>query len=337
MARPFLQPEAVLRALKKGELAPFYLFCGPDEFRMEKLLDQIREIFIPESSRDFNLEIFYGEKGTDPGDIVARAMSLPFMARNRLIIVRRIEEFQADQLVKFLPYLEKPVESTCLIFISSKTDFRIKFFIRIRASGLAVNFFELKETEVLPWIKHTANNLGLKIDAPACRYLFQVVGNRPRDLHVELEKLYLRYGEEISVGFNQVKELIVHSRIYTVFQLMNAISLKNSAESLNILNRFLEEEDIRNAPFQVIGMLNRQIKLIWNTKSVLKKGGGRSDVAKKLGPSGYFAKDFIDQSKQWSEEDLATGLNLLYQADGFLKTGSRPKPVMENLVLLLCL
>ncbi|MBW1769346.1 MAG: DNA polymerase III subunit delta [Deltaproteobacteria bacterium] len=328
-------PEAVLKSLEKGRLDPFYLFYGPGEFRLEKVMEKIREVFIPESARDLNLEIFYGDKKTNPAEIISHALSLPFMAQNRLIIVRRTEGFNLDQLEYFLPYFEKPSESTCLIFIASKTDFRKNFFKRIKFLGRAVNFLELKERQVVPWIKRTAEELGLKIDNQASLYLHQIVGNRLRDLHAELEKLHLSYGE-MTIGINQVKELAIHSRIYTIFELMNAVSVKNCAESLGVLNRFLQEEDKRDAPLRIIGMLNRQIRLLWYTKSILAKGGRVQDVAKKLGSARFSAGDFVKQSKHWSVEELERGLNLLYRAEGLLKSDSRPIPVMENLILSLC-
>ncbi|MDP6180479.1 MAG: hypothetical protein QGG48_11355, partial [Desulfatiglandales bacterium] len=133
-----LLPEDVLKSLERGQLAPVYLFYGPGEFWLEKVLDRIRENLIPESARDFNLEIFYGDEA-DPLDIINRARSVPFMARNRLMIVRRTEKFGTTALERLLPYFEEPVESTCLIFITSKTDFKKKFYSRIRTSGRAVN------------------------------------------------------------------------------------------------------------------------------------------------------------------------------------------------------
>ena len=129
MARD-LQPDDVLKSLEKSQLDPFYLFFGPSEFRLEKVLDRIREDFIPESVRDFNLELCYGGE-IDPAEIINRAQTLPFMAQNRLIIVRRIEEFSPGQLDTFLPYLEDPAPSTCLIFISSRTDFKRKFYKKL--------------------------------------------------------------------------------------------------------------------------------------------------------------------------------------------------------------
>jgi DNA polymerase-3 subunit delta len=133
------RPESIVKSLEKGQLAPFYLFYGPGEFRAEKLLEKIKASFIPESVRDLNLEFFYGGE-TAPEKVVEKALSMPFMAKSRLIIVRRVEEFTKEQLEKFLPYLEKPSESTCVIFLSQQTDFKKGFYKAIKAAGLAVKF-----------------------------------------------------------------------------------------------------------------------------------------------------------------------------------------------------
>ena len=135
-----LTPEDILKSLERGQLGPFYLFYGPGEFRLEKVLDKIRNDFVPASLKDLNLEIFYGGEKTDPAEIMNRARSLPFLAGSRLTIIRRTESFSTDELETFLPYLEKPAETTCLIFIASKTDFRKNFYKRIRELGRAVNF-----------------------------------------------------------------------------------------------------------------------------------------------------------------------------------------------------
>ena len=76
-----LWPEDVLKALKNGRLEPCYLFYGPGEFRLEKVLDTIRNTFIPEGARDLNTEIVYLEKGAGTSDIINRARSLPFLGR----------------------------------------------------------------------------------------------------------------------------------------------------------------------------------------------------------------------------------------------------------------
>ena len=328
-----LTPESVLKSLEGGKLPPFYLFYGPGEFRLEKVLGRVREDYLSESARDFNLEIFYGGEHKVSA-VIDHAQSLPFLAENRLIIVRRTEAFKANELDLFLPYLDHPSETTCLIFISSKTDFKRRFYKEIRSAGLAVFFGELKENEVVPWIRQSAKELNLKLETQAAVYLQQIIGNRLRDINGELEKLKLRY-EDQEVGLEEVKELAIHSRIYSIFELMDMIALRKRRESLEVLSRFLDEEDKREAPLRFIGMLNRQIRFLWKTKETLAGGGRTKDVAQKLGLPFFSAGHFVTQARLWSDTDLRGGINLLYQADRQLKSGTRPRPILENLVISL--
>ena len=330
-----LGPEDVLGHLDKARLSPFYLFFGQSEFLLEKVLTRIRETFIPEGARDFNLQVFYGdETGKGPGGIIDAARSLPFLSENRLIIVRRIEKIPAIALEHFIPYLESPSESTCLIFVSAKPDFRWKFYKKIRELHGTVNFRPLYGDRVVPWIKKTAKDLGLNMNDQACVYLMEIVGNRLRDLYSELEKIYLRYGER-SIGMEDVKAIAIYSRIYTVFELMDEVSMKQRAGALSVLKRYLEEEGGRDAHGKLIGMLNRQILLLFQTRAVLERGGRRADVARKLGLRDFQVKQLMPQSRRWSADQLERALRLLYEADGLLKSGSDGHLVLENLVLSL--
>ena len=332
-----LAPEHVERDLEKGQLSPFYLFYGDSEFLLEKTLNKIRATYIPEAARDFNLHLFYGEKSDKarPGEIIDSARSLPFLAQNRLIIVRRTENFSAPALEAFIPYLERPVESTCLIFVSSKTDFRKKFYKKVRDLGRAVNFKRPYNNQIVPWIRRMAGEIGLSIDGEACAYLQQIIGNRLIDLYAELEKLYLRYERE-PVGIEEVKELAIYSRIHTIFELIDAVSLKQCPESLSILRKLIEEEGM-DAIYKTIGMLNRQIYLLWQTKSIIGGGGRTRDVARKLKLQDFQVKRLVPQTKHWSDDNFERALHVLYKADGLLKSGAHGQIVLEEVILSLCL
>ena len=147
-----LSPEQVLNRLKKGRQAWSTCF-------MEKKFSDSKSSWNPSGKsvlmkrrRDFNLRIFHGDNAS-PADILDDARSLPFMSSSRLIIVRRVEKFSASDLETFLPYLENPVDTTCLIFVSLKTDFKKKFYKKCRELGVAVHFKPLYDSQVLPWIK----------------------------------------------------------------------------------------------------------------------------------------------------------------------------------------
>lgn len=333
MARE-LGPEDIVKALDKGTMASYYLFYGPNEFIIERTLTRIKNNYIPENSRDFNMEICYGGE-VDPSDVVDRAQTLPFLASNRLIIIRRTEAFKADQLNQFIPYLENPVDSTCLIFLSSKTDFKKKFYKKVRSSGLAVNFSELRNNQVVPWIMSMAKEIGLNINHQGCMFLQELAGNRLRDIYSELQKLQLSYGDQ-DIGEKEVRELAINSRMYSIFELMDALSIKNLQGALSVLKRFLEEEDKKSAPLQIIGMLNRQIVLLWKVKALDTTKASVNEMASKLGVAPFSARNLLKQSKKWNPKELEKGISMLYETDRLLKSGSRPVPVLENLILSLC-
>lgn len=328
-----LSPEQVLNQLDRGRLSPFYLFYGEGEFQLEKVLGKIRGAIVSEETKEFNLQIFYGDQA-NPAEILDGACSVPFISEKKLIVVRRTEDFSPQTLERFIPYLEDPVQSTCLIFLCSRPDFRKKFYKKIRELGQAVNFRRLYDDKVVPWIKRMGREMGLVIDGQACAYLHQVVGNRMRDLYSELEKLYLCHGET-TIGLKEVRDLVVHSRIYTIFELMDEISGRRGESSLSALKRFLEEGG-RDAPQKLVGMLNRQIRLLWQTKWIIEGGGTKAEAGRKLGLQGFQINRLVQQSKRWTHEDLEEAVHSLYEVDARLKSGAETRLVLENLVLSLC-
>jgi DNA polymerase-3 subunit delta len=181
---------------------------------------------------------------------------------------------------------------------------------------------------------NTAKNLGLTLSGEASAYLQQVVGNRLGDLYSELEKLYLRYGRT-AIGIEEIRQLAIYSRIYNIFELMDEVSFKHRSRSLAVLNRFLEEEG-KEVQLRVLGMLNRQIRLLWHAKSIIEGGGKMADVARKIRLPANLSKRVVEQSRCWSNEGLERAIHQLYEADGLLKSGSRGHLVLEELVLSLC-
>jgi len=121
-----LSPDNVIDSSRKKTIAPFYLFYGPEEFWIEVTLEKIKDELIAKSARDFNLETFYGGE-VSAYELLSRARSIPFMSSHRLIIVRDTEKFSQADLDIFHNYLDNPVDSTCIIWLSERMDLRSKF------------------------------------------------------------------------------------------------------------------------------------------------------------------------------------------------------------------
>jgi DNA polymerase-3 subunit delta len=327
-----LSPAHIIARIKKGNLLPFYLFYGENLFLLEKTLGKIKNELIPEEFRDLNQHIFYGDElRADFSSIIDAARSLPFIAEKRLVIVRRTEKLSSSALDNIIPYIDKPVKSTCLIFVTSKPDFRKKFYARFKKNNRTINFKELYDNQVAPWISKTAGEIGFKISAEAGLFLQQVVGNKLTDLASELEKIFIRYGNS-SVGLDEVKDFVSCSRSYNVFELMDEISMKRRGRAILILNSFLAAEGNEGA-LRVFGMLIRQIRLLWQARAVVKQGGRMEKMAQRLKVHPFLAKKIIQQSKAWTAQDLENAFQELYQADKLIKSGSQGQVVIENIIM----
>jgi len=332
-----LTPESVSISLKKGVLAPFYLFYGPEEFWIELTLDRIKKDFIPDSVKAFNLEILYGGE-ISPQEILNRAYLFPFMSSHRLIIVRGTDNFAKGELEAFVPYLDSPVESTCIIWVSGKADLSGVFYKRCKELGRAVNFKKLSERQVYGWIQKSSKDLGLGIDKDACAFFYQMVGSNLRDLHSEILKVSLRHPNS-RIGIDQIKELATFNRLFTVFDLVDYVSRKDASHATAALGRLFDTQGRdSSAVLGILGMLARQIRLILKTKSGLAKGGGKRAVTERLRPLPNFViEKCIAQERFWQERELEEALNHIYDTDGLIRSGVRSDLVLESLIFHLCL
>lgn len=331
-----LTPESVLSALNKGAVAPFYLFYGPEDFWLEITLDAIKKVLIPESVKEFNMETLYGGE-LSAAEVINRASLLPFMSARRLLIVRATQNFTKGELDRFVPYVENPVDSTCIIWVWGKAELSHMLCRRCRELGRAVHFRKLSDRQVYSWIQKRADELGLVIERDAAAFLNQAVGNSLRDLFSELSKLSLRHPNS-RIGVEQIKELTTFSKLFTVFDLVDFVGRRDAPHAVRALTRLFDAQGRDSSSvLGILGMLARQIRLLLKTKEGLKGTGGKGRVAEKLRPLPQFViEKCIAQEKVWDESELEKALLEFYDADGLIRTGSRGDLVVESLIFRLC-
>jgi len=324
-----LVPDKMLLSLKSGTIAPFYLFYGPEEFWIEIILDEIKRRLIPDSVKDFNLDILYADD-VPAAEVLNRARTVPFLSPRRLIIVRRTEQYSKTERELFLSYIDNPLESTCIIWVSGATELKDPFLMRCRESGRAVNFKKLTEGQAFGWIHKRAEELGIRIDREAAPFLYQMVGSSLRDLYSELEKISVRFPQS-RIGVEQIKDSATFSRLFTVFDLIDAVFHKDALHALETLHRLFETQG-RDSPaiLGILGMVARQIRLICRAKD-------KKRAAERLKPLPlYVIEKCIAQGELWEEKELGDALSRIYDADGLIKTGSQGDLVLEHLVVQLC-
>lgn len=329
----------LLKELKSGKVYPVYLLYGQDEFRIEETIIGLAEAILGKENRELNLENIYVDKKTEIGDIIERARDLPFLSRFRVIILRDIDRLTKPQLNILCSYLKDPVATTCMILTTKRgqIDKALKELVALK--GVIFHFPRLNERQLISWIRAKAKELGISISGDAVQLLYQIVGEDTMDLFSELQKLSMGFECKKEITSEDIKRVAFQSRIYGIFELMDAVSERDLKKSSMILRRYMEIQGPKDGALIIIGMLNRQVKLLLQVKDILEKKGeaGREEISEILGAARFTLNKIIRQSQLWDKEELYLALRLLYRADERLKSGHSPyNHIIEDLIISLC-
>ncbi|OQW33008.1 MAG: hypothetical protein A4E19_06570 [Nitrospira sp. SG-bin1] len=323
-----MQLESVLRQQAPGSL---YLLVGEEDLLRDSALAAIKHAVLGGDGDEFNYELFYGDEvsGTDIWNSVA---AVPVFAERRLVVVKAAEKLTARESEVLLDCVNNPVESTTLVFASPKLDGRLKFSQALARKAILVDCSPLREAQVPPWISREAERVGLRLEDAASQVLQESCGASLYGLRRELEKLASYVPPDRAVTGDDVHLLRGMEPGASVFDLTLAIAEGHRGRALSILARNLEAGE---APLRILGSLAWQYRRLWKVKELLANGGREGEAARSLRMEPWKVRSFLDR---FSPSHLQTALRLFWDTDGRLKggSGSRPRLILENLLLKLC-
>lgn len=328
--------DVFLETVKGKKYAPVYLFVGEEDFLVEECVHRIIQELLMGDTKAFNLDIVYGSKA-DVREVIAHAASFPMMSDRRVVVVKEFDRLLSSDSAKEIvsAYIAHPLDSTCLVLLAEKPDFRTKPFVDLRKSDCVFSFNSLYDNQVPAWIFERCKKMGKDMDLEACRLMQAYVGNSLRALQSELDKLFTYIGDRTSVTPEDVSDVVGATRGFTVFDLQNAIGKKNLEEALRIMKRMLETGE---TPQLTIVMLTRYFNLLWKLQNLLAHGSLESEALAATRISPFYYKDYTSALKRFSPKQIEYAFRLLLDADVQLKsTSPDPYHLMELLVYsLIC-
>jgi len=139
------------QSLKKG-IEPFYFLYGPEVYLRDQAVREIAEAALQGTLlREFN-DSSFNLFSEDVRDAVAAAEQLPMMSERRVVRLRNFARLREDDEEVLSAYLERPVETSVLIFVGDDIDKRKKLGRKL-LSGAAFEFQPLKGNELPNWIR----------------------------------------------------------------------------------------------------------------------------------------------------------------------------------------
>lgn len=320
------------KTISSKKFAPIYLFYGEEDFLIDECVQAIIEKALDPDMKGFNLDVVYGSK-VEAKDVIAHAASFPMTSERRVVVVKEFEKLVSSETAKEIvtDYINRPLESTCLALISLEPDFRKKPFTDLKKKAELIECKPLWDNEVPSWVANRVHKLGKEVNPEACRLLHAYVGNSLRSLQNEIDKLFIFVGEKKQIAPEDVTTVVGATKGYTIFELQNAIGRKDTKEAVKILEKMLEGGQ---SPQMIIVMLTRFFNQLWKMTDLKLKRRGDADVAKEIGVSPYFLKQYIEFSSHFTLDQIERNFKALLDADTILKTSSRDSHLVLDLLII---
>ena len=322
--------EELRRQLKAGQVAPLYLLHGPEDYLRGRAAAAISDAALSGAPlREFN-ESSFSLASADVQQALATAEQLPMMAARRVVRVTDFGRLRDADEEALLRYLDRPAESSTVVFITDDLDKRRKLSKVLLQACVSVEFAELKDSEAVAWAKSRLRELKAETDERTLRQIVGLVGTGVRRLESELGKLATAALPGGFITLDMVESLVGRSREMSNFELTDHLIARNRSRALETLRRLLDDGA---EPVMLIGLLASSYHRLALAKDLMSRGAPKEEVFR-LVPMPYSVrKDFIATAIRADADDLAARIRRIADADHRIKTSqATPRIQLEVLV-----
>jgi replication-associated recombination protein RarA len=178
---PVKSPKDLTQSLKQGTIEPVYFLFGPETYLRDEAARAIADEALRGTLlREFN-ESSFNLLSDDVRSAVAIAEQLPMMSDRRVVRIRNFGKIRdADEEV-LLNYLNRPVETSVVVFVTEDIDKRKKLAKSLMA-GAAFEFQPLKMNELQTWLRSHLRKLKTEIEPQAQQRILEMVTSDLRTL-----------------------------------------------------------------------------------------------------------------------------------------------------------
>jgi len=290
---------------------------GADSYRSRQKLQEIVDGYKKVRKSGLNL-LYVDAAQKDFADFYDSFKVASMFAETKLVILKNVfssKGFQEDFLSKLGDI--QALKDVVAIYEDVAVDERLKLFKTLKKECKSQEFSLLDGKNTRAWSVKKFESLGQKINADALDVMVSYIGNDLWRFSSEIQKLsYFRRGEVVR---KSDVELLVRPRIeLDIFKTIDALSLKNKAQALKLLQKHLERGD---SPLYLLSMITYQFRNLLAVKELAGKGLMYNSIVKRSGLHPFVVKKNYFASSKFSFEELKVIYGKIFQVDMDIKTG----------------
>ncbi len=315
--------------IKKRKFKPIFYFFGEDSYNLTAALHTLETSFSPLLQSDFDKETIYAEDRA-LNDILGLATSFPFGSDKKLIVVREAEKIKDKKQLK--KYASSPAEFTVLAFFhnGSITNLKSEPFKTLSENDFLFEAKELKGKNLILWLMSEAEEKGKKLSEENAQVMVDIVGESRSMLEDQLEKICVFLNKEKEISIKSIQQVSSELKQFNIFDLQNAIGLKDKAKALNVANNLL---DNGAEPTFIIAMLTRYFTGLAKITELKSKGVADQQAARIVGTHPFYYPNYVKARTLFSDEKLVEVFRALLKADVSIKTTSTDSKTIITLLI----
>ncbi|MBI4314992.1 MAG: DNA polymerase III subunit delta [Chloroflexi bacterium] len=320
-------------------LPPLAIFHGDDDFAIAERLAELKAALGDPSLAALSIAELDG-RALIFADLRGVCDTLPFLTARRLVIVRGLlarligkpseeegdeppAQANADFAEKLIEYFGDLPPTTALVLVESKPLNERSRLLKAAAGApnAQIKKFDVPQgPELVRWIIRRAKASGGEFAPAGAEALAAAVGDEPRLLSHEIDKLLAYVNWERPVGRADVERLTPASGEAVIWDLVDALGGRNGRVALEKFHTLLAMPG--QDQFAIFGMIVRQFRHILQAKEITQQGGGPTEVMQALGlKSAFPAEKVIRQANAFSLSQLEAVYHRLLEVDLSLKLG----------------
>lgn len=306
-----------------------YLLCGDETYLIRKCRDALKSGIIGDGDSDVNYTYFDGNKGYDYGELAEIAVTLPFFADYRLIIVENSGLFKGDGGLAEL--LGEIPDTTVIVLCEGNVDKRTKLYKTIKEKGYICECATPSAQQLCDIVARELGGAGKKISSQDCSYFVNNIGGMAGsgaadkqadimfNLMSELEKL-ICYTLERDVVTRADIDAVCSAQIENkLFDIVDMLMQKDLQAALKI---YFDLIALREQPIGILRMMLRQYNRLLTIRDEMDRGGSDYDIASAVRLPDWVVRKYRAQLKGRTKESLISAVNACTDTEEQIKSGN---------------
>jgi DNA polymerase-3 subunit delta len=310
------------------------VLIGQDDYSIREELAIIKKTIGDATALMTNTTLLEGRQLT-VAQLANACETVPFLAEKRLVIVEGLlERFESDGRTArkkterqagpaeehklFAAVTRKLPPFTELVITGGAVNPRNPLLLELSLITKVKSFPQLKGAPLNQWVERRIAGAGGSIAPQALALLVRLVGNDLWTMAGEVAKL-TQYAAGRGIEEADVKAVVSCAQEASVFAMVDAILEFRTGPAQNLLQQLFKQGV---APAQLLTMLARQLRIIFQVKDMRGRGRARAEIQVKLGlNSDFLLRKAWEQSDKYSLVRLRELYHKLLEADLAMKTG----------------